>query len=193
VLALRHAGTKVGFSDLGPEVTLSAPGGNCVDTADGAACLYPILAATNSGLTSADPSGYGYTDSFNYSLGTSFSSPLVAGVAALMLSQQPALTPAQLTGLLKSTARAFPTDGGDNGPGQPAVTQCHAPVLGVAQYQCYCTTALCGAGMVDAGRAVAAAAATPAPVADSGGGGAASLAWVLGVLLATAVLKARPR
>ena len=28
---LRHAGTKVGFSDLGPEIALSAPAGNCVD------------------------------------------------------------------------------------------------------------------------------------------------------------------
>jgi serine protease len=33
VAALRHAGTKVGFSSLGPEVAVSAPGGNCVNTA----------------------------------------------------------------------------------------------------------------------------------------------------------------
>ena len=41
VAGLRHAGTKVGFSDLGPEISLSAPGGNCVNTAAGTPCLYP--------------------------------------------------------------------------------------------------------------------------------------------------------
>ena len=30
VAGLRHVGDKVGFSDLGPEITISAPGGNCV-------------------------------------------------------------------------------------------------------------------------------------------------------------------
>jgi serine protease len=49
VLALRHAGTKVGFSDLGPEITISAPGGNCVNIDAGEPCLYPILTATNAG------------------------------------------------------------------------------------------------------------------------------------------------
>ena len=43
---LRHVGTKVGFSDLGPEIAISAPGGNCVNVAAGRACLYPILTAT---------------------------------------------------------------------------------------------------------------------------------------------------
>ncbi len=32
VAGLRHAGTKVGFSSLGREIALSAPGGNCVNT-----------------------------------------------------------------------------------------------------------------------------------------------------------------
>ena len=30
VAGLRHAGTKVGYSNLGPEVGISAPAGNCV-------------------------------------------------------------------------------------------------------------------------------------------------------------------
>ena len=33
VAGLRHVGTKVGFSDLGAEVAMSAPGGNCVNIA----------------------------------------------------------------------------------------------------------------------------------------------------------------
>ena len=32
---LRHAGTKVGYSDLGPEISISAPAGNCINTAAG--------------------------------------------------------------------------------------------------------------------------------------------------------------
>ena len=35
VAGLRHIGTKVGFSDIGPEITISAPGGNCINTAQG--------------------------------------------------------------------------------------------------------------------------------------------------------------
>ena len=41
VAGLRHAGTKVGFSSLGPEVAISAPGGNCVNTAPGSAVPVP--------------------------------------------------------------------------------------------------------------------------------------------------------
>jgi serine protease len=154
VLALRHVGTKVGFSDLGPEIAIAAPGGNCVNTAANTPCLYPILAATNTG--SQGPVSSAWSDSFNYTVGTSFSSPLVAGVAGLMVSLTPSLTPAQLRQALQSTARPFPTTGGDNGPGQPAVTACRAPSAGVEQLQCYCNSAYCGAGMLDARAAIAA-------------------------------------
>jgi hypothetical protein len=37
VAGLRHIGTKVGFSDLGSEITISAPGGNCINTTQGSA------------------------------------------------------------------------------------------------------------------------------------------------------------
>ena len=155
VTALRHVGTKVGFSDLGPQISISAPGGNCINTSPGSPCLYPILAATDVG--SQGPAGSGWTDSYNITVGTSFASPLVAGVAALMVSQRPALTAAEVRTAMQTSARPFPQTGGDNGPGDPtAVAQCRAPQSGVDQLQCYCTTALCGAGMLDAGAAVAA-------------------------------------
>jgi serine protease len=78
-----------------------------------------------------------------------------------MLSVRPQMTPAQVKALLQSTARPFPTSGADNGPDDSTPVQaCRAPD-GTDQLQCYCTTALCGAGMVDASAAVAAAAATP--------------------------------
>ncbi len=175
VLALRHAGTKVGFSDLGPEVAISAPGGNCVNTAAGTPCLYPILAATNTGTKV--PVASGWSDSYNITVGTSFSSPLTAAVVALMASANPALTVAQLRSTLQSTARAFPQTGADNGTDPTPVPTCHAPTTGVDQLQCYCPNngTLCGAGMLDAGRAVDAVATavaridvtTPTPTANA--------------------------
>lgn len=161
VLALRHAGTKVGFSDLGPEIGIAAPGGNCVNIGPGDACVYPVLAATNAGTRG--PLASGWTNSFDITVGTSFSSPLVAGVAGLVFAQQPALRPAELRRALQATARPFPTTGADNGGDPTPVAQCESPRTDgsgntVEQLQCYCSTALCGAGMLDAGAAVAAAA-----------------------------------
>jgi serine protease len=168
VSGLRHAGSKVGFSDIGPQISLSAPGGNCVNIGAGDACLYPIMTTSNAGAMA--PGASIYTDSFNASVGTSFSAPLVAGTAALMLSAQPALTPRQLKLLLQATARPFPTSGADNGSGDPTpVLECTAPQYDsngqpVDQLQCYCSTGTCGAGMLDAGAAVlAASSGTPAP------------------------------
>src|SRR6185369_6793607 len=97
----------------------------------------------------AGPPGAGYTDSFDASLGTSFSAPLVAGTAALMFSVNPSLTPAQVKARLQSSARPFPTTGGTAG-----TQTCVAPVAGVDQGECYCTTSTCGAGMLDAHAAV---------------------------------------
>jgi serine protease len=165
VAALRHVGTKVGFSDLGPEITVSAPGGNCVNTAAGTPCLYPILTTSNTGPTT--PVDSTYTDSFNPSLGTSFSAPLVAGTAALMLAVQPALSPAALKEILRATARPFPTSSADS---TTPVAQCTLPRYDAAgapvdQFECVCTTSTCGAGMLDAGAAVRAASAGP-PLPD---------------------------
>jgi len=154
---LRHAGTKVGFSDLGPEISISAPAGNCINTAPGTPCLYPILTTSNAGsttpITDAD-GGSIYTDSFNASLGTSFSAPLVSGTIALMLSAQPSLTPLAIEAILRNTARPFPA-------AAPPLAQCAAPqpipAIQFDQGECGCTTATCGAGMLDAGAAVLAA------------------------------------
>jgi serine protease len=191
VSGVRNVGTKVGFSNIGPQVALAAPGGNCINDPDtGAPCLYPILSTTNSGTQG--PLTSSYTDSFDYAVGTSFSAPLVAGTAALMISANPALTPAQVKAILQDTARAFPTTSTD-----PAVLQCRAPD-GVFQDECLCTNSTCGAGMLDAAAAVAAAAGqtptptptpTPAPVTDSGGGGGAmQIGWLAGLLLAVVAL-----
>jgi serine protease len=153
---LRHAGTKVGFSDLGPQIAISAPGGNCINIGINEPCLYPILAALDAGLTVAQTSIW--SDSYDYTVGTSFAAPQAAGVVGLMFSQNASLTVAQVRTLLQGTARAFPTSGGTAGtpvctaPTQTDQLECYCPNPGAAGYP------LCGAGMLDAGGAVAAAA-----------------------------------
>src|SRR4029079_17701440 len=73
VAAIRHAGSKVGFSNLGAEVTLSAPGGHCVHV-NGGPCLFSLDTTSNSGTTA--PATHIYTDQQNSNLGTSFSAPI---------------------------------------------------------------------------------------------------------------------
>jgi serine protease len=62
--------------------------------------------------------------------------------------------------VLQATARPFPTTGGDNGPGGVEVPSCYRVDLAGESGQCYCPNdgQLCGAGMLDAGQAVAAVA-----------------------------------
>ena len=139
---LRSDGDKNNFSNVGPEVAISAPGGNCGLTGS---CQYPIITATNTGRLTpvAGAAGSAYNDGFNYSVGTSFSTPMVAGAAALLLSVKPALTPAEVLVAMQSTARPFPT-----APTAVATAQCVTPST-VDQTYCICTTATCGAGMLD--------------------------------------------
>ena len=167
VAGLRHIGTKVGFSDLGPEITISAPGGNCINTALGTPCLYSILTTTNTGTGApvANASGGStYSDSFaNAAVGTSFSAPLVAGTVALMLSVQPQLSSDEVRFKLQNTARPFPQPTVDESGG--ALQACTAPTQNSAdQLQCVCKVGLCGAGMLDAQGAVLAAAGVQARI-----------------------------
>jgi serine protease len=159
VAGLRNVGTKVGYSDIGPEVALSAPAGNCINTSG--ACLYPILTTTNAGTTT--PGANTYTDGLNNpSLGTSFSTPLVAGTAALVMAANPSLTPTQVRSVLQGTSRPFPTR---SAGATSAVPQCSVPTsTSPVQDECICTQSTCGAGMLDAGAAVASAALGAPPV-----------------------------
>lgn len=161
VAGLRHAGTKVGYSSLGPEVSLSAPAGNCVNDLGGA-CLYTMLTTTNTGTTTPNPSGGGnefYTNSTDRQAnGTSFAAPQVSGAVALLLEARSSLTPAAVSSLLRRHARTFPTSGDALASGN-----CTAPSA-AEQLVCYCTTQTCGAGMLDVDAAVQAALADPVAV-----------------------------
>jgi serine protease len=152
VAALRHAGTKVGYSDVGSEIAVAAPGGNCVNTDATDPCLYPIVATTNSGARG--PEQAAYTNGYDISVGTSFAAPLVAATAALVASAGPSKSPADIRAAITRSARAFPSSGGTDG----TVVACHAPDAR-EQLECYCTSSTCGAGMLDAHAAVAAVAA----------------------------------
>jgi serine protease len=145
VAGVRHAGTKVGYSNIGPEVAIAAPAGNCINLEG--ECLYPLLTTTNTGTKG--PLANTYSDGRDPSLGTSFAAPIVAGTVGLMLSVNPALTPAQLKAALQSSARSFPSSGA-----AADIAACHAPDS-AEQDECYCTTGTCGAGLLDAARAVA--------------------------------------
>lgn len=149
VAAIRHAGSKVGFSNLGPEVTLAAPGGNCVNI-DGGPCLFSLDTTSNDGTTS--PGNHIFTDQVRSNLGTSFSAPIVSGVAALMLSRNGNLSTHQMLERLRESARPFPVSIAD-APDAP-VCRVPADAQDVQLAQCICTTSTCGAGMVDAARGV---------------------------------------
>lgn len=154
--AVRHVGTKAGYSSLGSAVSISAPGGNC---GSGTLCAYAILSTTNDGTTTAGNNTY--SDASNYAIGTSFAAPMVSGTAALMFSLDSSLTPAAVKSLLQSSARTFPTSGGSAGIGT-----CQAPSGSTEQTECYCTTSTCGAGMLDASAALAAVTALKSPTAS---------------------------
>ena len=101
-------------------------------------------------LTNTGLTGPG-ADGYALYQGTSISTAHVSGIVALMLSANTLLTPAQVLTILQTTARPFP--------------------------DASCSTATCGAGIIDAAAAVAQAGITPPPPpapaapASSGGGG----------------------
>ncbi|GIF81251.1 S8 family serine peptidase [Catellatospora bangladeshensis] len=122
--ATDHAAALTDFSSWGDHVDLAAPGFDIIST-----------------HSRATPLGYNFA--YGIGAGTSFSSPLVAGVAALVRAKYPSLTPAQVMDKLKSTAR-------DAGP------------RGIDPYY--------GHGVLDAYRALGGPATTPFPLQLLGAG-----------------------
>jgi subtilisin family serine protease len=112
------ATTKYGdasyYSNYGATIEVSAPGGETsFFESEG------VLSTLNAGATVPG------ADSLAFYQGTSMAAPHVAGVASLMKGLNPSQTPAQVSNILETTARDFPSYAG-------------------------CDTANCGEGIVDA-------------------------------------------
>ncbi len=95
ISALASFGVLASFSNYGPKISLTAPGVNVYSTDRTGAAGY---------------SG----DDYAFVAGTSFASPYTAGVAALILSLEPALTAAQVEAKLHCTARDLGAPGPDD-------------------------------------------------------------------------------
>jgi serine protease len=114
VAATNRSGGKASYSNFGAVVEVAAPGGT--GGANG------VLSTRNTGTTTPA------ADTFTFFQGTSMATPHVAGVAALVISRNPALTAAQVETIIRTTTRPFPA-----------------------------TCSQCGSGIVNATAAVAAA------------------------------------
>lgn len=124
VAATSRAGDRASYSNFGSAIEIAGPGGGATASNDW------VLSVDNAGTT-----GPG-THAYDYKVGTSMAAPHVAGIASLMLSLRPELTPARVTSILRSTATAFP--GGST-----------------------CNTTNCGSGIANARQALEAVQALP--------------------------------
>ncbi len=97
VAASSRSGDRASYSNFGSAVEIAAPGGGQTSDAD------RVLSVDNAGTTGPGTHGY------DYKVGTSMAAPHVAGIASLMLSLRPDLTPARVTSILRSTVTAFPS------------------------------------------------------------------------------------
>lgn len=146
VAANQRQGYKAEYSNYGTTVDIAAPGGG--DNYPGGVQYNPIWSTHHTGLTNPQSGTYSYAgfDPLGAPfVGTSMAAPHVAGIASLMLSVNPALTPPQVLSKIQTTARTFPLGG---------------PICSLNpsnQYSCQCTTSICGAGIIDAAAAVASA------------------------------------
>jgi serine protease len=126
VAATQRNGKRASYSNYGSIVKVAAPGGICASSCT-LADVDGILSTYNAGLTTPGANTYNFLD------GTSMAAPHVAGVASLMFSVNSSLSPAQVLNILQVTATPFP--GGRCDDITPTKT--------------------CGAGVVNAGAAVA--------------------------------------
>lgn len=131
------------YANVGAGVAISAPGG-------GSNTVFPTPTSGIRGVFSTSNNGTTVPgdDAFRGMSGTSMAAPQVSGVLALVASLRPDLPMATLEGIVISAVRPFPAGG-----------------------YCVQNPGLCGSGLLDAQKAVAAATSYVAPAPASGGGG----------------------
>jgi serine protease len=140
--AVGHDGLKTDYSSFGPELGLMAPGGSVE---------HKLYSTHNAGTTSplfTDNTQQRAQNDYGLLQGSSFSAPLAAGVASLMLAVNPALSPAQLIERLRSSARPW------SSVAVPGAYLACNPASLIKPGVCRCTSNACGAGLLDAGNAV---------------------------------------
>jgi thermitase len=90
VIATDQNGAKATFSNYGVKADVAAPGVAILSTMP----TYPVTLTTT----------YGYSMNYDALSGTSMATPMVSGIAGLVLSENPNLTPAQVAGIIESSS-----------------------------------------------------------------------------------------
>jgi subtilisin family serine protease len=88
--AVDQRGAKASFSNFGLQTDVTAPGVAVLSTMP----TYPVTLNTQ----------YGYKTSYDALSGTSMATPVVPGLAGLVLSKNPALTASQVKGMIESSS-----------------------------------------------------------------------------------------
>lgn len=150
-------GENADYANVGTHTTLSAPGGGApfeLGKADPIASEnfdgYYIFSTVLFGATTPQSTasvGTSTGPAYTGFVGTSAAAPHAAGVAALIKSSVPNATPAEIVQHLRNSTRAYPT----------------GSVCNTAGF-----AGLCGSGLLDAGRALAATGNSASPAAAAG-------------------------
>jgi len=90
VIATDQNGAKASFSNSGMKADVAAPGVAILSTMP----TYPVTLTTT----------YGYSMNYDALSGTSMATPMVSGIAGLVLSQNPNLTPTQVAGIIEASS-----------------------------------------------------------------------------------------
>jgi thermitase len=90
VIATDQTGAKASFSNYGMIADVAAPGVAVLSTMP----TYPVTLTTK----------YGYKTNYDALSGTSMATPMVSGIAGLVLSENPSLTPTQVAGIIEASS-----------------------------------------------------------------------------------------